>query len=602
MNPDAASSFPPLPDYDHPSEPFWTKHRAWAAPLAVFLVTVILTVVSFPPWPGAEFAYAFAAPAILWAYRRPSWRVFVPVVLGAQAVAWTILLSWLHHVTWVGLLLLGPVIGVWVGSWFLVVRWIAPLLPGGPVLTRLLAVLGLAGAWVIIEWTRTWVLSGFPWLPLAASQWQRPSVLQIAAFTGAGGVSFVLITMNLGFAAFAHRLVFERQEGINRRSQEFFLGLFLLLACLSVHISETTNRVHFNEPVGRVGFVQPYVPQSVKWDPSRGPAILESLERITMDAAARRPRVILWPEAVTPWAIRGGPQVQAWTEELVARSRVPLVLGSIAVEPPREPGGEERWFNGAFLVDPQRGLNPEYYAKRHLVPFGEYVPLRPLLGWIGKFVEIGGDFEAGERATPLLVTMDDRTLAFAPLICYEDIFPRLSRASARSGADVLVVLTNNGWFGEGGAAYQHAAHSVLRAVETRRPVLRCGNGGWSGWIDEFGSIRAELRRVHRPGPDGNLQPVVTSRPQRRDEEDDEAGTIYFRGSGVVDVTRDRRWVDRLSVYSMYGDWFVLLCAGLFATGTLLARSEPGGRPVAPTEAADQPAAKRSFRRRGGDRS
>jgi apolipoprotein N-acyltransferase len=541
-------------------------------PVAVFLSTVVLTILSFPPLRTAEFAYAFAAPAILWAYRRPNWKLFSAVVLGAQAVAWTIILGWLHHVTWLGLILLGPFMGVWIGSWFLVVRWVVPYMPGAPLLPRLLAVLGLAGAWVVIEWTRTWLLSGFPWLPLGASQWQRPAILQIAAFTGAGGISFVLIAMNHGFAAFAHRLLFEGAQGLNRRSQEFLMAMFLLIACMSVHIAETVNRSYFAAPVGRIGFVQPYVPQALKWDPKRGPEIMSSLERMTLDVAARRPDLILWPEAVTPWAVRGELDVQTWTEQLATKAGIPILLGSIAIEPPTQPGGEEDWLNGAFLVLPERGLSSQYYGKRHLVPFGEYVPLRRFLGWIDKFVPIGGDFTPGDDPSPLLVPVGGTTLAMAPLICYEDIFPRLSRSAVRAGADVLVVLTNNAWFGEGGAAYQHAAHSVLRAVETRRPVLRCGNGGWSGWIDEYGSIRGELRRINRVTPSGATQAVVTSQPafQARTGERNADGTIYFRGSGTVDMTRDVRWIGQESVYVKYGDWFVLVSATLFflAAGSL----------------------------------
>jgi apolipoprotein N-acyltransferase len=126
------------------------------------------------------------------------------------------------------------------------------------------------------------------------------------------------------------------------------------------------------------------------------------------------------------------------------------------------------------------------------------------------------------------------------LICYEDIYPSLARLSALGGANVLVVVTNNGWFGEGGAAYQHAAHSVLRAVETRRPVLRCGNGGWSGWIDEFGNVRKVIANTKN--------------------------TIYFRGAKTLDVERDVRWVDRNSFYVEYGDWFVLACAAFVTFG------------------------------------
>ena len=181
---------------------FWSRHEAgvWAA--GIFVLTVVLTVFSFPPYPTPEFAYAFASPAIFWAYMRPSFRLYAVTMFAAQAVAWTIILGWLHNVTWGGLLLLGPFTGAWVGLWYLAVWWAMPLINLHPPLRRVLGVLGLAALWVFIEWTRTWVLGGFPWLPLAASQWQRSILLQIASFTGAYGVSFILITFNLGFAAY----------------------------------------------------------------------------------------------------------------------------------------------------------------------------------------------------------------------------------------------------------------------------------------------------------------------------------------------------------------------------------------------------------------
>jgi apolipoprotein N-acyltransferase len=226
--------------------------------------------------------------------------------------------------------------------------------------------------------------------------------------------------------------------------------------------------------------------------------------------------------------------VKAFVESLAARTKAPMLVGSIAIEDRGQAG--ERWFNGAFVIDPVSGLQESYYAKRHLVPFGEYVPLRPIFGWLSKFVPIGDDFQRGSDAAPLIVGLREGPAVVGPLICYEDIYPGLARSSARSGAELLCVLTNNAWYGEGGAAYQHAAHSVLRAVETRRPLLRCGNGGWSGWIDEFGNIRTTLR--------------------------DENDSVYFRGGGTVNVTRDLRWHDRLSFYTQHGDWFVMLSACL----------------------------------------
>lgn len=537
--------------YDQPPS-FWQRHSRGAWAVVVFVATVALAVLSFPPYHTPEFAYAMLVPGIFWAYLRPSFKLYAGTMLGAQAVAWTIILGWLHNVTWPGLLLLGPVVGGWIGVWYLAAWWAMPRFLGRATPVRLGAMLGLAAAWVLIEWTRTWLMGGFPWLPLAASQWQRSSILQVASYTGAGGVSFALVAVNIGFGAYAHRLFREGERGLRKRSQEFFLGLFLLLVCLSVHVQEAFNRGRFTVPFGRVALVQPYVPQAVKWDPERAPAILASLQKLTLRAARSGPDLIVWPEAVTPWAVRGDARVRAWTEQLVKQANVPLLLGSIAIEHHGEP--DEQWFNGAFLVTPDEGLLPGYYAKRHLVPFGEYVPLRPVLGWLGKFVPIGDDFAHGDGPRLLITPLAGVAAAIAPLICYEDIYPGLARSSARAGADLLAVITNNGWFGEGGAAEQHAAHSVLRAVETRRPVIRCGNGGWSGWIDEFGNVRTVLTR--------------------------EGHGIFFRGTQTISLSRDVRWIGRASYYVAHGDWFVAVCAVVFTLGVSLLLSAPA--PAAPT--------------------
>jgi apolipoprotein N-acyltransferase len=529
--------------YDRPPN-WWQRRGREVVAAVVFVATVVLTVLAFPPFRFPEAAYAMLLPGVLWAYTRPGFRLYASTMLAAQAVAWTILLSWLHHVTWFGWLLLGPFIGVWVGVWYLAGWWMMPRIVGRPIPPRLLAVLGLAGAWVVVEWSRSWLLGGFPWLPLSASQWERTSILQIAAYTGAGGVSFVLVMMNLGFAAYAHRLFRERAAGINKRSQEFFLALFLLMVCVCVHFQESFNRRGHVVPFMRVALVQPKIPQEVKWDPARAPGIMEVLTSTTLEAAAAQPDVMIWPEAVTPLAVRGDESAKAFVEALVRRAGRPLLLGSIAVE--ARGSAEESWFNGAFLATPAEGVAASYYAKRKLVPFGEYVPFRPLLGWLEKVVPVGGDFLPGDSATPILAPVRGEPVAFGPLICYEDTYPELARLSVLSGAGVLVVLTNNGWFGEGGAAEQHAAHSVLRAVETRRPVLRCGNAGWSGWIDEFGVVR-----------------TVLSDPERG---------IFFRGSRTIELSRDARWIDRTSFYVEHGNWFVALAALLALAGWWIIRS------------------------------
>jgi apolipoprotein N-acyltransferase len=550
---------------------FWMRHeeRVWAA--AVFVATTLATVAMMPPSPYPELAYVFAAPAVFWAYRAPRWSLFLWTIFAAQAVAWTITLGWLRHVTVGGLLLLGPVVGAWVGSWFAAARWAMPRMEVRPWPQRVLTVLGLAGMWVVIEWTRTWLLSGFPWLTLSATQWERLSVLQPAAYTGAWGVSFVLVAVNVAFAAYARKLLgglwsaeAAAPEGLGARTRcpEFIAAMVLLLGCLLLTARDTFNRARFHRAWASVGIVQPAIPQTVKWDPAEARGILDVLETETLKVARRQPEILLWPEATTPLAARGDEGMQAWTERLVTRAGVPLVFGSVAFEGAADGENTERWWNGVFVATPTSGMAEQFYAKRHLVPFGEYVPLRPVLGWLEKVVPVGGDFDRGADAGLVEVPVgrgwaerEGRTQLGA-LICYEDIFPVLARESVAAGAEMLVVNTNNGWFGEGAAAYQHAAHSVLRAVETRRPVLRAGNSGWSGWIDECGAIRAVLTKDAATGE------VSTEPGERGARVRGEGGTVYFRGGAVVSVTRDARFLGVNSLYVRWGDWFVAVSAAL----------------------------------------
>jgi apolipoprotein N-acyltransferase len=536
----------PLFDPYEPRPSYWALNAGWLAPACVFILTALLTVVSFPPCNAAEFGYVFAAAAIYWAYTRPGFKRYAWTMFAAQAVAWLILLSWLRHVTWVGWLLLGPFVGAWVGSWYLAVWWAMPRIVGRPVPVRLAAQLGLAGLWVLIEWTRTWFITGFPWLPLAAGQWQRPAILQIAAYTGAGGVSFVLIVMNIGVAAFAHRRFRENVTSmLGKRSQELLLALFLLLVCLTTMVRETANRRSSTEPLASVAFVQPYIPQTLKWDPAEARQIVDTLGGLTRAVGTSRPDLILWPESALPDPVRDDAPLRAWTEGLSTQSHAHLLIGSNAVE---SGAAGEKWYDAAFAVSPASGLQTTYYAKRHLVPFGEYVPWRPLFGWMSKFVPLPGDCTPGADPTPLVLDLPRGATAFGVLICYEDLFPSLARQSVLAGSDVLAVLTDDAWYGEEGGAYQHAAHSVLRAVETRRPVLRCGNDGWSGWIDEYGGVRDTMA--------------------------DDNGSVYLRGATSVVVTRDARWVGVRSFYVRHGDWFVLASAGLAAFAWILLRVGP----------------------------
>ncbi|HCR37468.1 MAG TPA: apolipoprotein N-acyltransferase, partial [Opitutae bacterium] len=246
---------------------------------------------------------------------------------------------------------------------------------------------------------------------------------------------------------------------------------------------------------------------------------------------------VLWRESATPLPVIGNQSMCAWVEALATEVGRPIVMGNLAHEP-------EAWYNGIFVVLPYQGLMQPYYVKRKLVPFGEYVPFRSWFPGLDKVVPIGDDFLPGGEAELLKVPLGEQVLICGGLVCYEDIFPQLAREVSRKGAQCLVVVTNDAWYGEEAGAYQHAAHSVLRAVETRRPVIRSGNGGWSGWIDGMGSIREVLIKSGKG--------------------------VYFRGAESLVFHYPMDADLKQSFYVQWGDWFVLL-SGVFSLFLLCIR-------------------------------
>ncbi len=523
--------------------------RDWLYGALASLLSAVLYVVSFPPFGVAECAYVFAIPLLLWlmAKRRP-WKQVALISLAWGMLSWLALIVWLRHVTYGGYFVVSAIMALYFTTWFLAAGWALPQLRHAGAAARLAGITGMAALWVVHEYARGFFLTGFPWLPLAASHWERPLVLQVAAWTGSYGVSFLLIFFNLGLAFYIDRFVRPAPEGGPRWrfSPELFVSLAVVLGGSFGAFSAARSAAGQREPLFDVALIQPYIPQHAKWDPEKAGEILGIIERTTLltKHLPNEPDFVLWPEAVTPLAIVGDGWTQRWVEGIAQKMEAPLLAGTIGVEESAE-GGEFRWFNGAVAVDPEAGLLPSPYRKRKLVPFGEYIPFGRLFSWISKFVPLEGSFMAGESAAPLMVTVNGTPCSVGALICYEDVFPALARETVREGAEVLAVVTNNGWYGEEGMPYQHAAHSVLRAVETRRPVIRSGNGGWSGWIDEYGVIRHVLF--------------------------DERGSVFFRGGEVVEVTRDEAWAGQQTFYVRHGDWFAGVCAILAAGGLACAR-------------------------------
>lgn len=226
-------------------------------------------------------------------------------------------------------------------------------------------------------------------------------------------------------------------------SPDLYLGMGALGACIYVFFASLPTP-QSAKPMFTAGVVQPYIPPSLKWDTERELQNLEILEKQTRFVASIESDLVLWPEAATPWPIVGSPQMQARVERLVNEIGKPILMGNLG-----EDHESEEWVNGTFLVEPGSGLSPQSYAKRELVPFGEYVPAP--FGFLDKVVPLGGSFVPGESVGLIQMQIGETRFKVGSLVCYEDVFPGLARKSARAGADVFFVATNNAWYGEEGA-------------------------------------------------------------------------------------------------------------------------------------------------------
>jgi len=512
--------------------------KEWLIAGGVCLLSSLIYVLAFPPFAMAEGASVFAVPILVWLFHKQPRKLLFAVIGGWGLLSWLALIVWLRHVTFGGYIFLSILLAAYFSLWFFAAAWLLPRLREASTFSRIVGMISLAALWVVHEYVRSFFLTGFPWLPLAASQWQRPLLLQTSAWTGSYGVSFILIFFNLGLAFYIEKTIRLARKGWQRISPELITALFVFLLSGFGGFYLTRSSSGERETLFNAAFIQPDIPQELKWDPSRSTDVLQTIRRTTLAIknAPKTPDIVIWPEAVTPFAVVGDYGMQRWTEEVAAAMEAPLFIGSIGVDRTKI----DDWFNGAMVIDPETGLSSEYYRKRKLVPFGEYIPFGFLFSWISKFVPIEGSFAKGESAAPLTAEVAGKSYDFGALICYEDVFPALARTTAREGAEMLIVITNNAWYGEEGMPYQHAAHSVLRAVETRLPVLRSGNNGWSGWIDEYGTIRGVL-------VDGN-------------------GSVFFRGAEVMEISRDQAWKGKTSFYVRYGNWFVWLCAGISIFG------------------------------------
>jgi apolipoprotein N-acyltransferase len=329
--------------------------------------------------------------------------------------------------------------------------------------------------WVATELGRTYLFTGFPWVLLGYSQVSMLPIAQLASVVGVYGLS-ALVT---GVSAAA--VVLATGRGRDRFVPAIAVAALIVSAAVwgGARLGRQTL-TRAGQPV-TVGLVQGNVEQEAKWDPAHAPAIFQRYLRMTREAIAAGAEFVLWPESSTPFQFGESPAGSAEILRIAREGGVTILLGSDEIER----GSARRYYNSAFLIRPD-GSVADSYRKMHLVPFGEYVPLRRLFFFAAPLVEAVSAFSPGESR--VLLPVGDRRVSTA--ICYEIVYPDLVRRFVRDGSELLTTITNDAWFGRTSAPHQHFAQASMRAIENGRYLVRAANTGISGVVDPYGRVIA----------------------------------------------------------------------------------------------------------------
>jgi apolipoprotein N-acyltransferase len=342
--------------------------------------------------------------------------------------------------------------------------------------------------WVTTELGRTHLFTGFPWVLLGYSQVTMLPIAQLASIFGVYGVSALVASVSAAAAlVVAGRVGRGGQVGqVGRVGQVGWEVASVAAAVLLVAVwgslrAAKAELTRAGELI-QVGLIQGNVDQGEKWNADRAAAILQRYLSMTRQAVGEGAELVLWPESSTPFFFEEDREGAERVRTLARQARVPILLGSDQIER----GRPDKYYNSAFLVRAD-GTTAGVYRKMHLVPLGEYVPVKQLFFFAAPLVEAAGDFSPGIQA--VLLPVDGHLISTA--ICYEVVYPDLVRRFVAGGSELLTTITNDAWFGRTSAPYQHFAQASMRAIENGRYLVRSANTGISGIVDPYGRILAQ---------------------------------------------------------------------------------------------------------------
>ncbi len=350
-------------------------------------------------------------------------------------------------------------------------------------------------AWIGLEYARSVLVTGFPWLLLGYGLANSSNLRQAADLAGIPGLGFLLALSSVAF----HRA----GSLLARRSWRAAAAPAAVLLAVPVFLfayGSWRSAAYGRGPAAgefRVAVAQGGIDQSVKWAAAFQKETVAIYRSLTREAAARGAQVVVWPETAAPFFYGWEADLSGEVDRIAAESGVPIIFGAPWFDPSE--GG--KYFNSVFYLDGQ-GVVRGRYDKRHLVPFGEYIPLRSVLFFVEKLTAGEGDFSSGTG--PSLFRVGSTSAGAS--VCYEALFPGIIRDSVDAGAGWLVNVTNDAWFGDTVAPWQHLAMARMRSVEFRRPMVRAANSGVSAVIDARGELTGELGLFRRGVLLGTVRP------------------------------------------------------------------------------------------------
>jgi apolipoprotein N-acyltransferase len=357
--------------------------------------------------------------------------------------------------------------------------------------------------WVVLEYLRSYLFTGFPWSSIGYTQYKLLTLIQIADITGIYGVSFLVVAVNGALADIFFIRKRLKDMPLFPLSQTVIgfsaLAIIIIISIIYGHwkLGQQVSGKHIT-----VSIVQGNIEQDKKWEPAYQRSVIDTYQNLSYEAAHSSPSMIVWPETAVPFMFRTD---ESFTKELLHFQRkidTYLLFGSILF---KEKKGEESFFsNSAVLLD-KTGNSVYEYDKIHLVPFGEYVPLQRVIFFVNKLVVGIGDYSKGTQYSVAETPFG----SFATVVCYEIIFPGLVRKFFIDKGNFLVNITNDAWFGRTTGPYQHFSMAVFRAIENRKPIIRAANTGISGFIDSKGRIISQTELLQEGILTGTIKTIET---------------------------------------------------------------------------------------------